>query len=250
MRGRPCPNRTARPHRASPRCPPAMRLCPMPCARPGWRPRPPDVARQRSGHAGAGSDPGRARPQRGGPRPGAGQRTSPPCSPPASGAWSASPPSPMPIDGEMVRPGRRGIRPAAGGRRRLGFADGSERALAPGDWAVIPARCRHRVAWTDPAGETLWLAVHPRRFRPVDPAQRPPGPAGARVPGMSQTVPLSYALANLPRYTSYRPRRISRRWRKPVSRLARCHRPTDRLSLYVHIPFCRALCWYCGCHTR
>lgn len=46
------------------------------------------------------------------------------------------------------------------GAARLGFADGSERALAPGDWAVIPARCRHRVAWTDPARETLWLAVH------------------------------------------------------------------------------------------
>ena len=46
------------------------------------------------------------------------------------------------------------------GAARLGFADGTERALAPGDWAVIPARCRHRVAWTDPAAQTLWLAVH------------------------------------------------------------------------------------------
>jgi oxygen-independent coproporphyrinogen III oxidase len=24
---------------------------------------------------------------------------------------------------------------------------------------------------------------------------------------------------------------------------------TDRLSLYLHIPFCRTLCWYCGCNT-
>lgn len=46
------------------------------------------------------------------------------------------------------------------GAARLGFADGTERALAPGDWAVIPAGCRHRVAWTDLAVETLWLAVH------------------------------------------------------------------------------------------
>ena len=27
--------------------------------------------------------------------------------------------------------------------------------------------------------------------------------------------------------------------------------PSDAaLSLYVHIPFCSELCWFCGCHTR
>ncbi|RAI57218.1 cupin domain-containing protein [Roseicella frigidaeris] len=46
------------------------------------------------------------------------------------------------------------------GAARLGFAEGFERDLAPGDWVVIPAGCRHRVAWTDPARQTLWLAVH------------------------------------------------------------------------------------------
>jgi cupin 2 domain-containing protein len=46
------------------------------------------------------------------------------------------------------------------GGAKLEFADGSRRELKPGEWALLPALCRHRVAWTDPAGETLWLAVH------------------------------------------------------------------------------------------
>ena len=32
-------------------------------------------------------------------------------------------------------------------------------ALSPGDWLDIPAHTRHRVAWTDPACDTIWLAV-------------------------------------------------------------------------------------------
>ena len=31
--------------------------------------------------------------------------------------------------------------------------------LAPGDHFSIPARCRHRVAWTDARHDTVWLAV-------------------------------------------------------------------------------------------
>jgi len=46
------------------------------------------------------------------------------------------------------------------GNAALEFADGTTRELKPGDWALLPALCRHRVAWTDPAGETLWVAVH------------------------------------------------------------------------------------------
>ncbi|MFQ5845186.1 MAG: oxygen-independent coproporphyrinogen III oxidase, partial [Planctomycetota bacterium] len=26
--------------------------------------------------------------------------------------------------------------------------------------------------------------------------------------------------------------------------------PDEPLSLYVHIPFCDSLCWFCGCHTK
>ena len=25
--------------------------------------------------------------------------------------------------------------------------------------------------------------------------------------------------------------------------------PEPPLSLYLHVPFCQSLCWYCGCHT-
>ena len=49
------------------------------------------------------------------------------------------------------------------GAARLVFADGREVTLAPGDWLEIPARERHRVAWTDPERDTVWLAVHYRQ---------------------------------------------------------------------------------------
>lgn len=32
--------------------------------------------------------------------------------------------------------------------------------LKPGDYLNIPAHVRHRVEWTDPTGDTIWLAVH------------------------------------------------------------------------------------------
>jgi oxygen-independent coproporphyrinogen-3 oxidase len=60
-----------------------------------------------------------------------------------------------------------------------------------------------------------------------------------------------YALATVPRYTSYPPatqfhdgvgEREYRDWLGAIGR-------NDTLSLYVHIPFCSSLCWYCGCHT-
>lgn len=36
------------------------------------------------------------------------------------------------------------------------------RTLRPGDYLHIPAHARHRVAWTDAAHATVWLAVHHR----------------------------------------------------------------------------------------
>ena len=32
--------------------------------------------------------------------------------------------------------------------------------LGPGDYLNIPAHTRHRVEWTDPNQETVWLAIH------------------------------------------------------------------------------------------
>ena len=34
------------------------------------------------------------------------------------------------------------------------------RSMRPGDSLLLPARCRHRVAWTAPDSPTLWLALH------------------------------------------------------------------------------------------
>ena len=42
----------------------------------------------------------------------------------------------------------------------LDFGEGRECRLSPGDWVMLPAGCRHRVAWVAPEEDTLWLAVH------------------------------------------------------------------------------------------
>ena len=34
------------------------------------------------------------------------------------------------------------------------------RPLRPGDYLLIPAHVRHRVEWTEPGTETVWLALH------------------------------------------------------------------------------------------
>jgi cupin 2 domain-containing protein len=38
--------------------------------------------------------------------------------------------------------------------------EGEPTVLEPGDHLTIPAHARHRVEWTDPDGDTVWLAVH------------------------------------------------------------------------------------------
>ena len=46
------------------------------------------------------------------------------------------------------------------GEARLSFIDKSSVTLKPGDYLVIPAHKKHRVDWTTPDNETIWLAIH------------------------------------------------------------------------------------------
>ncbi|MEE2565109.1 oxygen-independent coproporphyrinogen III oxidase [Hyphobacterium marinum] len=63
---------------------------------------------------------------------------------------------------------------------------------------------------------------------------------------------LKYARQNTPRYTSYptAPHFHEGVDARVVSRWLTDLRPDARGSLYLHIPYCREMCWYCGCSTR
>jgi len=58
--------------------------------------------------------------------------------------------------------------------------------------------------------------------------------------------------SRVPRYTSYptapqfQPRIGAETYERWLRQLAQ----GSPLSIYVHIPFCDTLCWFCGCHTR
>ena len=67
---------------------------------------------------------------------------------------------------------------------------------------------------------------------------------------MKAEILARYADQPLPRYTSYptAPHFAAfgagnyRQWLQAVP-------PCSAASLYLHLPFCRSMCWYCGCHT-
>ncbi|MGF1450812.1 MAG: oxygen-independent coproporphyrinogen III oxidase [Opitutales bacterium] len=52
-----------------------------------------------------------------------------------------------------------------------------------------------------------------------------------------------------PRYTSYPPANHFSPEVDPARLIAASAESTSPLSLYLHIPFCESLCWFCGCHT-
>ena len=61
------------------------------------------------------------------------------------------------------------------GEAVLEWEEGGRKRLLPGDWVFLPARQKHRVAWTAPGRPTLWLAVLAQNSAAVDPRPQPLG---------------------------------------------------------------------------
>ncbi|MCB1397238.1 MAG: radical SAM protein, partial [Rhodobacteraceae bacterium] len=68
----------------------------------------------------------------------------------------------------------------------------------------------------------------------------------------SQLAKLGLFDARVPRYTSYptAPQFSTNVGPAQFESWVRAIEPGSRISLYLHVPFCRRLCWFCACRTQ
>ena len=59
----------------------------------------------------------------------------------------------------------------------------------------------------------------------------------------ARPVPRYTSYPTAPHFTSDVGEGVYRDW---LGRLS----PGTPVSLYLHVPYCREMCWYCGCHTK
>src|SRR5581483_1557156 len=107
-----------------------------------------------------------------------------------------------------------------------------------------PSPSRRRPLWPAPPRLSKGSALCARSRTAVRP--------GPILPAMRDDILRRYERLRVPRYTSYptAPQFTAavdaaayRAWLTAL--------PAGTvLSLYLHVPFCGTLCWYCGCHTR
>ena len=76
-------------------------------------------------------------------------------------------------------------------------------------------------------------------------------PAPSRDAGPRRETLLRFAARHSPRYTSYptAPHFHNGVTAETVAGWLEALPAGDAISLYIHIPYCHTLCWYCGCNT-
>lgn len=60
---------------------------------------------------------------------------------------------------------------------------------------------------------------------------------------LNQSVPRYTSYPTAPHFSPAVTPQVYRDWLRALD-------PRKPLSLYLHVPFCQKMCWYCGCHTK